>query len=244
MIGVAFDGVFLADGPPIFLTAGLFSLSVWVPFLKLVERRAVALSLALIFSDADMVVVLAGSWRLEDREEAFVGSFAMEDDFAAAMDTLVTLDLVIVLAADLAWALVADILEALAVAFVTVTFFFTCTGALLVPREAFALVTALLMVFLTDLVAITLRFLFSADVESSRILPSLRLVPDEVALLPFLAGLFLSSDFVGRSLGLGPRTPRHVGAPQRHSCTFFWEKGLYWVSLLSRHYGGSTHSKL
>lgn len=76
----------------------------------------------------------------------------------------------------------------------------------------------------------TFRFLFSRDVDSSRTLSTLRFVPPDLeaavvvvvtVVAVVLADFFLGFDswiFLGfSSFGLGPRTPRHVGAAHRHS---------------------------
>jgi hypothetical protein len=177
LVGVFLDGVFL-PGVPTFLFAGLFNFSVLVPFLKLVERRAVALNLIRTFSDADIgfdaafvslaVADLAAVFFLGD---VSCWGFALDDVFAVVA-TLMTFDLLIVF---LDFVVGVDL--EFFVILVTVMFFLTWTGAFFLLRADFALDTALEKVFFTDLLAITLRFLLSADVDSSRTFPSLRFVP-------------------------------------------------------------------
>lgn len=85
-----------------------------------------------------------------------------------------------------------------------------------------------------DDVLVDFLLLFTREVESSRTPPSslsrLCLVPASFD-LDFGLGLGFDLDWVSSldlvgCLGLGPNTPRHEGVPQRHSWTFFWEKGL------------------
>lgn len=123
-----------------------------------------------------------------------------------------------------------------AATFLTVFFvvvLLACVVARPLPEtEVRALETAFLTPALIDFGVRSLRFLFRRDVDSSSTLSSLRLVPASVDLPPLRAlvlDFFLSSTLgsLGRwSLGRGPNTPRQVDAPQRHSWTFFWEKGL------------------
>lgn len=70
----------------------------------------------------------------------------------------------------------------------------------------------------------TLRFLFSCDVDSSRITSCFRLPPVDRGFTAFFFGLgadavffFSFSSLHLVSFGLGPRIPRQAGAPQRHS---------------------------
>lgn len=74
-----------------------------------------------------------------------------------------------------------------------------------------------------------LLLLLRRDVEdSSRTFSCFRFLPATVFGAGFFLGYLDSLEFscfslrdLFESLGLGPSTPRHVGAPQRHCCTFF-----------------------
>lgn len=89
------------------------------------------------------------------------------------------------------------------------------------------------MVVLTDEPLMVFLFLLRAEVDSSRTLPNLRFVPASAPFAFFCIGSFCSAldSLISRSLGRGPSTPRQVGAPQRHCCTFFCEYGLNQVSI-------------
>lgn len=67
-------------------------------------------------------------------------------------------------------------------------------------------------------------FLLRREVDSSSTCSTLRFVPVRTfsPFPDFRLSLFSAFGSLGRwSLGFGPKTPRHVGAPQRHSWTFF-----------------------
>lgn len=216
-----------------FALAGLFAVTGLCIFLKLVDRLAVALSLVLTFSVADIrLLLLAFAFvAVEEPLVAFVVlGFAFDTLTAVVLDLLTVFPPAFVVFVVFA-VFAVDVIPALAFALLIPAFLvFTVTPFLDMLMRAF--VTAFLMPVLTDLAVNNFRFLFTRDVDSSSTLSLLRFVPTELDLDPFLFWafeFFLSSDFPSFercSFGRGPRTPRQVGAPQRHSCTFFCENGL------------------
>lgn len=256
-MGVFFNGVFLA-GDDFF--AGLLAFNVCVPFLKLVDLRAVALNLMRTFSEAEIgfgslsfVRLLAGS--LIDFAVFFVGAggFFLPTCLVLACDEpLTTFDavatlVIFALLMVLVLVFVVDLAAAL-VLFATVTFFLTWTDAFFLLRADLALETAFVIV-LDEALFNIFRFLFKEAVDSSRTFASLRFFPASDFLSLLLgASLFCSAfdSLIARSLGRGPRTPRQVGAPQRHCCTFFWEYGLriQLAPFCARSNFRFTHSKL
>ena len=91
----------------------------------------------------------------------------------------------------------------------------------------FTLVTPFLIPALRDRGVLSFCFLFKREAESSSIF--LRLAPPRgvFAFFVFNVGSFARCSF---SLGRGPKTPRQLAEPHRHSWTFFWEYGLVFVS--------------
>lgn len=230
------------------LLTGLFAVTGFCAFLKLVDRLAVALSLVLTFSVADKRLFLALAFPAVDKLLVAFVDFAL----GFAFDTLAAVLVLNLLMVFPPAFVVFVVFVAFAVDVVPAFFLVLTVTPFFLDMVTRAFVTAFLMPVLTDLAVNNFRFLFTRDVDSSSTLSLLRFVPAELDLDPFFFWafeFFLSSDFASFercSFGRGPRTPRQVGAPQRHSCTFFRENGLEqgqnrWKSAPLRE---DTHSKL